>query len=109
MTVSGPDFLALQVRDLDRAAAFYEEHLGLRRSPVSPPGAVVFDTSPLPFALPEPLPGVDRDARAPPPPPPPPRARAAPGRGPGRGASPARPGSRHVAARRRRAAAARHP
>ena len=35
MTVTGPDFIALQVRDLDRAAAFYETHLGLRRAPVS--------------------------------------------------------------------------
>ncbi len=25
MTVTGPDFIALQVRDLERAAAFYEE------------------------------------------------------------------------------------
>ncbi|MEU4746308.1 VOC family protein, partial [Actinosynnema sp. NPDC023658] len=36
-TVTGPDFLALQVRDVDAAASFYEEHLGLRRAPVSPP------------------------------------------------------------------------
>lgn len=62
MTVTGPDFLALQVRDLDRAAAFYETHLGLRRVPAGPPGAVVFDTAPIPFAVREPLPGVDLDA-----------------------------------------------
>lgn len=59
MTVTGPDFIALQVRDLDGAAAFYEERLGLRRAPVSPPGAVVFATTPVPFALRDPLPGVD--------------------------------------------------
>jgi len=41
MTVTGPDFLALQVRDLDRSAHFYETLLGLRRMPASPPGAVV--------------------------------------------------------------------
>jgi len=65
MTVTGPDFLALQVRDLDRAAAFYEQHLGLHRAPVSPPGAVVFATTPVPFAVREPLPGVDLDAGRP--------------------------------------------
>ncbi|MFC4856005.1 VOC family protein [Actinophytocola glycyrrhizae] len=65
MDVTGPDFLALQVRDLDRAAEFYETHLGLRRLPASPPGAVVFDTAPIPFALREPLPGVDLDAASP--------------------------------------------
>ncbi len=65
MTVTGPDFLALQVRDLDRAAAFYETHLGLRRLPTSPPGAVVFDTTPTSFAVREPLPGVDLDAAKP--------------------------------------------
>ncbi|GHH58637.1 VOC family protein [Lentzea cavernae] len=62
MTVTGPDFIALQVRDLDRAATFYEERLGLRRAPVSPPGAVVFATTPVPFAVREPLPGTDLDS-----------------------------------------------
>ena len=65
MTVTGPDFLALQVRDLDRAAEFYETRLGLRRLPASPPGAVVFDTKPIPFAVREPLAGVDLDAASP--------------------------------------------
>ena len=65
MTVSGPDFVALQVRDLERAATFYETHLGLRRAPASPPGAVVFDTAPVPFAVRDPLPGVDLDAASP--------------------------------------------
>ncbi|MBS1843340.1 MAG: hypothetical protein JST53_02880 [Actinobacteria bacterium] len=32
MAVTGPDFVALQVRDLDRAARFYEARLGLRRA-----------------------------------------------------------------------------
>ncbi|MFK0115281.1 VOC family protein [Streptomyces sp. NPDC090994] len=55
----GPDFVALQVRDVPAAAAFFEERLGLRRAPASPPGAVVFATSPIAFAVREPLPGVD--------------------------------------------------
>lgn len=61
-TSSGPDFIALQVRDVEAAAAFYEKHLGLRRAPASPPGAVVFATEPVPFAVREPLPEVDLDA-----------------------------------------------
>lgn len=62
MPATGPDFVALQVRDIERAAEFYETRLGLRRAPVSPPGAVVFATSPIAFAVREPLPGVDLDA-----------------------------------------------
>lgn len=65
MTITGPDFIALQVRDLDRAAAFYQTQLGLRRAPVSPPHAVVFDTTPASFAVREPLPDVDLDAASP--------------------------------------------
>ena len=65
MTVTGPDFIALQVRDLERSAAFYEDRLGLRRVPASPPGAVVFATTPASFAVREPLPGVDLDAASP--------------------------------------------
>ena len=62
MTVTGPDFIALQVRDLERAAAFYEDRLGLRRAPFSPPHAVVFATTPVPFAVREALPDVALDA-----------------------------------------------
>lgn len=65
MTVTGPDFIALQVRDIDRSAEFYETRLGLRRDPVAPPGAVVFSTTPIPFAVREPLPGVDLDQATP--------------------------------------------
>ena len=32
-TVTGPDFVALQVRDLEASARFYEERLGLERAP----------------------------------------------------------------------------
>jgi predicted enzyme related to lactoylglutathione lyase len=62
MTVTGPDFIALQVRDLERAAAFYEDRLGLRRAPFSPPHAVVFATTPVSFAVRDTQPDVDLDA-----------------------------------------------
>ena len=62
MPVTGPDFLSLQVRDLDASQAFYEQHLGLRRSPTGPPHAVVFDTAPVAFALRDVVPGTDLDA-----------------------------------------------
>ncbi|MGD0066070.1 MAG: VOC family protein, partial [Streptosporangiaceae bacterium] len=42
MAVTGPDFISLQVRDLERSAAFYEQYLGLKRSYAGPPHAVVF-------------------------------------------------------------------
>jgi predicted enzyme related to lactoylglutathione lyase len=64
MSITGPDFIALQVRDLERAASFYESRLGLRRADASPPGAVVFATTPIPFAVREPLPGVNLDRPA---------------------------------------------
>lgn len=60
MAALGPSFLALQVRDLQASARFYEKHLGLTRAAVSPPHAVVFDTQPVPFAVREPA--VDLDA-----------------------------------------------
>jgi len=63
--VTGPSFIALQVHDLDRAAAFYETKLGLTRAPQSPPGAIVFATSPIAFAVREPLPGTDLDSGQP--------------------------------------------
>ena len=47
--VIGPDFIALQVSDLEVSAAFYSEQLGLERAAQSPPGAVVFATTPIPL------------------------------------------------------------
>ena len=54
MRVIGPDFIALQVSDLEVSASFYSEQLGLERAAQSPPGAVVFATTPIPFAVREP-------------------------------------------------------
>ncbi|MCT2086831.1 VOC family protein [Microbacterium enclense] len=64
MPVTGPDFLSLQVRDLDASRVFYERYLGLVRSPAGPPHAVVFDTAPIAFALRDVVPGTDLDALA---------------------------------------------
>ncbi len=62
MPVTGPDFISLQVRDLDAAQSFYEQYLGLVRSPAGPPHAVVFTTTPIAFALRDLVPGTDLDA-----------------------------------------------
>lgn len=61
MTVSGPGFISLQVRDIARSAAFYENYLGFTRQ-AGPPQAVVFATAPATFAVREALPGVDLDS-----------------------------------------------
>jgi len=47
----GPDFIGLQVKDIDAARTFYADIVGLPLAPMSPPGAVVFDTRPVPFAV----------------------------------------------------------
>ncbi|WP_423917303.1 VOC family protein [Frigoribacterium sp. 2-23] len=62
MAVTGPDFLSLQTRDLDRAAAFYKRYLGLVQSAAGPPHAVVFETTPIAFALRDLVAGVDLDS-----------------------------------------------
>jgi predicted enzyme related to lactoylglutathione lyase len=61
MPAIGPDFISLQVRDLDRSAAFYEQYLGLTRQP-GPPHAIVFATQPVAFAVRETTPDVDLDS-----------------------------------------------
>jgi predicted enzyme related to lactoylglutathione lyase len=61
MTITGPDFISLQVRDLEQAAAFYENVVGLPRAAVSPPHAVVFDTRPIAFAVRDAVPGTRLD------------------------------------------------
>ncbi|MDT0415939.1 VOC family protein [Streptomyces sp. DSM 41982] len=62
MPATGPDFLSLQVRDLDAAQAFYERYLGLVRARSGPPHAVVFETKPIAFALRDLVPGTDLDS-----------------------------------------------
>ena len=62
MSVTGPDFISFQVRDLAASAAFYEEHLGLTRLPISNPEAVIFATKPIALAVRNPFAGVDLDA-----------------------------------------------
>jgi predicted enzyme related to lactoylglutathione lyase len=57
--VTGPDFVALQVRDLEASGCFYEERLGLGTAAHSPLGAVVFRSEPIPFMVREPA--VDLD------------------------------------------------
>jgi predicted enzyme related to lactoylglutathione lyase len=64
MPVTGPDFLSLQVSDLDASQAFYEQHLGLVRSQAGPPHAVVFEAAPIAFALRDIVPGTDLAAAA---------------------------------------------
>ncbi|WP_152559498.1 VOC family protein [Paenirhodobacter enshiensis] len=51
----GPDFISIQVADLDAARDFYSNAVGLKPGAFSPPGAVVFDTQPIPFAIRSPL------------------------------------------------------
>jgi predicted enzyme related to lactoylglutathione lyase len=59
MPATGPDFISFQARDLAASQAFYEQYLGLVRSPAGPPHAVVFETKPIAFALRDVVPGTD--------------------------------------------------
>jgi predicted enzyme related to lactoylglutathione lyase len=58
--LTGPSFLALQVRDLEASRVFYVEKVGLKPLPQNHPGAIVFSTRPIPFAIRTPM--VDLDA-----------------------------------------------
>ena len=58
--VIGPSFIALQVRHLEVSKKFYLEQIGLTASTHMPPGAVIFETKPIPFAIRTPM--VDLDA-----------------------------------------------
>jgi predicted enzyme related to lactoylglutathione lyase len=59
MPVTGPDFNSLQARDHSASQDFYEQYLGLVRSPAGAPHAVVFETKPIAFALRDVVPGTD--------------------------------------------------
>lgn len=59
MPVTGPDFISIQTSDLAASQAFYEQYLGLVRSQAGPPHAVVFETTPIVFALRDIVPGTD--------------------------------------------------
>jgi predicted enzyme related to lactoylglutathione lyase len=59
MPVTGPDFISLQARDLAASQAFYERYLGMVRSQAGPAHAVVFETTPIAFALRDVVPGTD--------------------------------------------------
>jgi predicted enzyme related to lactoylglutathione lyase len=50
-TLIGPDFIALQVRDLGTSSKFYKDMFGFKPAAQSPPGAFVFKTAPIPLAL----------------------------------------------------------
>ena len=54
-TPVGPDFIALQVRDLAASTKFYMEMFGFEAEAQSPPGAVLLKTRPIPLALREPV------------------------------------------------------
>lgn len=65
MAVTGPDFISLQVSDLEASTAFYKNYLGLVQSPAGPPHAVVFDTKPIAFALRDVIPGTELESGQP--------------------------------------------
>ena len=55
----GPDFIGIQVADLNAARTFYTQVVGLTAAQNGPPGAVVFDTNPIPFAVRTPVGDLD--------------------------------------------------
>lgn len=54
-TPIGPDFIALQVRNLAASRRFYLEIFGFEASAHCPPGAAIFKTEPITLALREPI------------------------------------------------------
>jgi predicted enzyme related to lactoylglutathione lyase len=59
----GPDFIGIQTKDLDAARRFYQDVVGLTPSTKAPPGAVVFETHPIHFAVRTPIDGFDDTAK----------------------------------------------
>src|ERR1700749_2894072 len=64
VAVTGPAFISLQVRDLERSAAFYERYVGVERPDGGRPHAVVSGTKPIGFAVRDVVAGTDLDAIA---------------------------------------------
>src|SRR5271163_4475528 len=59
----GPSFIALQARDLEASKTFYVEQIGLTALLHNPPGAVVFNTKPVPFAIRTPMADLDATSK----------------------------------------------
>lgn len=53
-TITGPDFIGLQIEDLNAAKAFYGDVLGMKVQ-AERPDAVIFASQPIPFACRTPL------------------------------------------------------
>ena len=58
--LKGPDFITLQVRELETSRHFYADVIGFKTSPETRPNAVAFATQPIGFAIRKSL--VDLDA-----------------------------------------------
>ncbi len=55
--ITGPSFIAFIVEDLEASRAFWADAIGLRSALTSPPGAYVFETRSVPFAIRKPREG----------------------------------------------------
>jgi catechol 2,3-dioxygenase-like lactoylglutathione lyase family enzyme len=49
--LNGPDFITLQVRELETSRHFYADVLGFKLSPETRPNAVAFSAQPISFAI----------------------------------------------------------
>ena len=49
--LNGPDFITLQVRDVETSRHFYADVLGFKLSPETRPNAVAFSAQPISFAV----------------------------------------------------------
>ncbi len=55
--ITGPSFIAFIVEDLEASRAFWADAIGLHSAQTSPPGAHVFETRSVPFAIRKPREG----------------------------------------------------
>lgn len=58
--LTGPDFIAFVVDDVEAASMFWRDVVGLEPAAYSPPQAQVFNTNPIPVAVRAPRPGEAR-------------------------------------------------